>query len=62
MSSKFELCLLLYVIRLAGWLKHCNLSVSQQLQLEIVIRLEGIVISVFKVEAREGLTLMPEKA
>ena len=23
-SSTFDLCLLLYVIRLAGWLKHCN--------------------------------------
>ncbi len=28
MSSRFDLCLLLYVIRLAGWLKHCNLSLS----------------------------------
>ena len=27
MFSTFDLCLLLYVIRLAGWLKHCNLSV-----------------------------------
>ena len=26
MSSRFDVCLLLYVIRLAGWLKHCNLS------------------------------------
>ena len=26
MFSTFDLCLLLYVIRLAGWLKHCNLS------------------------------------
>jgi len=26
MSSTFDLSLLLYVIRLAGWLKHCNLS------------------------------------
>ena len=24
----FDLCLLLYVIRLAGWVKHCNLSLS----------------------------------
>ncbi len=28
MLSTFDLCLLLYVIRLAGWLKHCNLSLS----------------------------------
>ncbi len=28
MSSKFDLCLLLYVIRLVGWLKHCNLYLS----------------------------------
>ena len=28
MSSKFDLCLLLYVIRLDGWLKHCNFSLS----------------------------------
>ncbi len=28
MSSRFDICLLLYVIRLAGWLKHCNLSLS----------------------------------
>ena len=26
MLSTFDHCLLLYVIRLAGWLKHCNLS------------------------------------
>ena len=29
MASKFDLCLLLYVsyvIRLVGWLKHCNVS------------------------------------
>ena len=29
MFFTFDLCLLLYVIRLAGWLKHCNLSLSQ---------------------------------
>ncbi len=29
MFSTFDLCLLLYVIRLAGWLKHCNLSLSE---------------------------------
>ncbi len=28
MLSTFDLCLLLYVIRLAGWLKHCNLCLS----------------------------------
>ncbi len=28
MFSTFDLGLLLYVIRLAGWLKHCNLSLS----------------------------------
>ncbi len=28
MFSTFDLCLLLYVIRLAGWLKHCNFSLS----------------------------------
>ena len=28
MFFTFDLCLLLYVIRLAGWLKHCNLSLS----------------------------------
>ncbi len=28
MFSTFDLRLLLYVIRLAGWLKHCNLSLS----------------------------------
>ena len=31
MFSTFDLCLLLYVIRLAGWLKHCNLSLSLSL-------------------------------
>ena len=31
MSSRFDICLLLYVIRLAGWLKHCNLSPSLSL-------------------------------
>ncbi len=31
MFSTFDLCLLLYVIRHAGWLKHCNLfNVSLQ--------------------------------
>ena len=29
MSSRFESCLLLYVIQLAGWLKRCNLSLSR---------------------------------
>ena len=28
MSSRFDICLLLYVMRLAGWLKHCNLCIS----------------------------------
>ena len=28
MSSRFDLCLLLYVIRLVGWLKHCGISFS----------------------------------
>ncbi len=28
MFSTFDICLLLYVSRLAGWLKHCNLSLS----------------------------------
>ena len=28
MFSTFDLCLLLYVIRLAGCLKHCNLALS----------------------------------
>ncbi len=35
MSSTFDLYLLLYVIRLAGWLKHYNLSqvlTAKQLQ------------------------------
>jgi len=31
MFSTFDLRLLLYVIRLAGWLKHCNLSLSLSL-------------------------------
>ena len=31
MFFTFDLCLLLYVIRLAGWLKHCNLSLSLSL-------------------------------
>ncbi len=31
MFSTFDLRLLLYVIRLAGWLKHCNLSLWQQI-------------------------------
>ncbi len=30
MFSTFDLCLLLYVIGLAGWLKHCSLSLSRQ--------------------------------
>jgi len=34
MFSTFDLCLLLYVIRLAGWLKHCNLSLSLSLDLQ----------------------------
>ena len=28
MSSKFDLCGFVYVIRLAGWLTHCNVSPS----------------------------------
>ena len=36
MSSRFDVCLLLYVIRLAGWLKHCNLSLSLSLSLSAV--------------------------
>ena len=35
MFSTFDLCLLLYVIRLAGWLKHCNLSLSLSLSLSL---------------------------
>ena len=33
MSSTFDLCLLLYVISLAGWLKRCNVSLSHTLSL-----------------------------
>ncbi len=33
MFFTFDFCLLLYVIRLAGWLKHCNLSLSLSLKL-----------------------------
>ena len=36
MFSTFDLCLLLYVIRLAGRLKHCNLSLSLSLSGEAV--------------------------
>ena len=32
-SIKFDLCLLLYVIRLVGWLKNCDLSFSLQARL-----------------------------
>ncbi len=28
MFSTFDFCVLVYVIRLAGWLKNCNLSLS----------------------------------
>ncbi len=38
MSSKFDLCLLLYVIRLVGWLKHCNLSLSILTHIDAVLR------------------------
>ena len=31
MSSTFDHCLLLYVIRRSGWLKQCNLSLSLSL-------------------------------
>ena len=31
MSATFEICLLLYVIRVTGWLKHCSLSLSLSL-------------------------------
>ncbi len=41
MFSTFDLCLLLYVIRLAGWLKHCNLSLSLVLRLLSVIQRPG---------------------
>ncbi len=37
MFSTFDLCLLLYVIRLAGWLKHCNLSLSLPLSHESIL-------------------------
>ena len=36
MSSKFgslDICLLLHVVRLAGCLKHCNLSLEQAMYL-----------------------------
>ncbi len=49
MFSTFDLCLLLYVIRLDGWLKHCNLSLSLFVRLkfeplglgQIALRSEG---------------------
>jgi len=36
MFSTFDLRLLLYVIRLAGWLKHCNLSLSHAKRRKLV--------------------------
>ncbi len=38
MFSTFDLRLLLYVIRLAGWLKHCNLSLSLLDRFELKVR------------------------
>ncbi len=43
MSSKFDLCLLLYVIRLAGWLKHCNLSLSLRQRLQLLTQVHRCV-------------------
>ncbi len=40
MFSTFDLCLLLYVIRLAGWLKHCNLSLWVLLRFPQRLKLE----------------------
>jgi hypothetical protein len=37
MSSAFDFCLLLHVIRLAGWLEHCSLSLSQVLSASQVL-------------------------
>ena len=37
MFSTFDLRLLLYVIRLAGWLKHCNLSLSLSLTHDLTL-------------------------
>ncbi len=42
MFSTFDLCLLLYVIRLAGWLKHCSLSLSPKLSSLCASSCEGI--------------------
>ena len=35
MSSRFDICLLLYVIKLTGWLKHNNLSLCLSLSLSL---------------------------
>ena len=39
MSSTFDFCLLLYMIRLAGWLKHCYLSLSLSAALPLLLLL-----------------------
>ena len=52
MSSTFDLCLqriLLHVIRLAGWLKHCNISLSLSLLLQNLAQPWCIVISFSRV-------------
>ncbi len=43
MFSTFDLRLLLYVIRLAGWLKHCNLSLSNTLQMVALTMVANVV-------------------
>ncbi len=41
MFSTFDLCFLLYMIRLAGWLKHCYLSLSLSVLLPVLCYLHG---------------------
>ncbi len=44
MFSTFDLRLLLYVIRLAGWLKHCNLSLSLSQYLRILLSVDHMLL------------------
>jgi len=55
MFSTFDLRLLLYVIRLAGWLKQCHLSLSLSLSL---IQDHSVYVLIRAQNAAQGLATM----
>ena len=62
MSYKFDLCVLLHVIRLAGWLKHCTLSLSVSLHIpNPTSLLEDLCSSLLQAVNDEALAFQREK-